>query len=156
MSTTTPKNKCHNAAQDQSDRISNTPPTLRPLAPKPPEHIPIRAGRGPPQVRQSDRCSTCFKRNCTLLSHRMYNTPSSKHRSRSTSRPPIPPRDHVFEASYASRLASRYIDKSLATDRIDPFFDLPLPTELQERKAQMHELFHKCSCVRGKHRNRAD
>lgn len=141
MAAETRRNSGKNAIRDISDRVSNTPSIFRALASKPPVNLQFQTS-----VRYPDRCRTCARKICTLLSHRMYNARCSAGRSRSTGRPPILARDDTFEASYASRLALRFVDRSLATDRVDPFLDLPLPTELYGRVAQMHELFFGCGC----------
>lgn len=141
MATDTRGKKSKDPTRDSSDCVSKISTISRPLAPRPPANLPLRT-----PARYIGRCRTCARQNCTLLSHRMYNAQSFASRRRSTSRPPALAQDHTFEASYASRLALRFVDRSLATDRVDPFLDLPLPTELQGRVAQMHELFFTCGC----------
>lgn len=135
-----PKRSRENDVQDKRGlyqyRSSGTLASLRLLAPKPATNISTRAG----PVRTSDTCRVCFRRKCTLRSHRMYHGRTISSKGPSTSRPRI----DTFDASYASKLVSRYVDKSVATQKVDPFHDLPLPAELHGYIFQMHELFFTC------------
>lgn len=145
--------------QQNSREASETarPSSLRQLAPKPPARLlpsnarslsllPYRASR-PPQ------CAVCSRRGCQLKTHKALVAAASRRGSLapsddgagSSEASPVERlslKQSSYVKSYAYFFAQVYVDHDIASLRVDPFFDLPLPIE--NNSSEMHMLFHKC------------
>jgi hypothetical protein len=129
--------------------------SLRAIAPKPPQvnrphrlvvpsSLPHRASRPP-------TCPVCLRRGCQLKTHvalaaysRRGGSLAASNGGFGVSSTSIAQRssESVYTKSYAYYYAQIYVDTDIASSRIDPFFDLPLPPE--SNTPEMHSLFHKC------------
>lgn len=127
------------------------PVSLRPLAPK--NILPLRplairgssdslSGSAPARGRTDNRCSVCFKRDCSLLSHKLHNAPSSLRRQRTPSALRAPIYQDSFSASYSLNFAALYDEPSPSPTNLTLLNQLPIPSDLD--RLHMHQLFHAC------------
>lgn len=133
------------------------PPPLRPLAPKPTPRFRPLAIRGssdslfasaqgqqsdPNRGRLDNRCAVCFKRECSLVSHKLHNGSSSLQHQRPLVTLQVPLPQDSFAASYSVRIAALYDGSSLGSTNPNVLDQLPIPPDLDQ--SHMHQLFHTC------------
>jgi hypothetical protein len=134
------------------------PSSLRPLASKPPARLLPSNARSlvvpsflPYRTSRLLLCAVCSRRGCQLKTHKALVAAYSRRGSLApsddgTGSPDPSPlerlRRSAYTKSYAYFYAQIYVDSDIASLRVDPFFDLPLPAETNTSEMQM--LFHKC------------
>ena len=134
-----------------SRRLTAQPVPLKSLAAKPPS-LPKRWQPLPTVNRSSVQkaavpprklliCSVCGRSGCQLVSHRTFvSRPRKKDETTTVGSNLILVTDEVYKSSYAIRYGQAYVDSALAEGRIDPFHNLPLPSDLNT--SHSHSLFH--------------
>lgn len=135
----------------------NVPLALRPLAPKAPPRFRPLAIRGSSDSlfasssgqqtgqrrgRTENRCPVCFKRNCSLTSHKLHNEANSPRRSHALSIARIPLSQDNFAVSYAVNFAAFYDGSSASPANLKLLDQLTIPSDLN--RPQMNQLFHTC------------
>jgi hypothetical protein len=132
--------------------------SLRPIAPRrPPVTLPSRSQRRivpsslPHRPSRPPTCPVCMRRSCQLKTHRALAAVSQQNGSLAPSEEDTGTssisvaerwRNSVYTKSYAYYYAQKYVDADIASSRVDPFFDLPIPSETNN--PEMHSLFYKC------------
>lgn len=145
-------------ARDNAPVLLSLPLPLRPLAPKPTSRFRPLAIRvtsdsgfastqgqpaGPSRGRRDNRCAVCFKRECSLVSHRLRHESSSLRRQQTLPSLRTAISQDSFSASYSLSIAALYDDSSPSPTNLCLLDQLPIPADLD--RAHMHQLFHACT-----------
>lgn len=85
------------------------------------------------------RCEVCFRRSCSLLSHRLHTQSTRGQLLGTTSRLPSLPHDDAFASSYATTVGAWFIDEEIGSQ-----WNLGLPTSRDLDQTKMQILFKDC------------
>jgi hypothetical protein len=145
-------------SQRSSRQIPEVPqarPSPRSSAPKPPKiALPLRSQKlvVPSQLaKQPAACPVCLRHACQLKTHRtlvahskrrLSLAPSNEGSGNSNSSLVKRLRQSAYTKSYAYYYAQIFVDMDIASSRVDPFFDLPLSSDVNN--PEIHSLFYKC------------
>lgn len=148
----------HKKARDNAPVLLSLPLPLRPLAPRPTSRFRPLAIRGisdsgfastqgqqasQGRGRKDNRCAVCFKRECSLVSHKLRHDTTSLRRQQTLPSLRTSTSQDSFSASYSLSIAALYDEPSPTSKNLGLLDQLPIPSDLD--RAHMHQLFHACT-----------